>query len=204
MFKFYWCPTLYFQIIWCSCSLTVRRVWRYQRGNRNPYIEAEQTTQWAKQKGQKNKPRSTKHTDKTKDRVTQTSLKPAVNSGAPIGATSKNRKCLSFRNTCVHPHFKWGSYCSIFSFLWKNQCFVHLNQSVNQQINQSINQWCFFSFGYFIVCPLLISSYQCRSWILSLVLNLAMLYRRILWYVFLFLFPNINLFLMLLFWNHLT
>jgi hypothetical protein len=53
----------------------VRRVWRYQRGNHNPYIEEEQTTQWPKEKGQKDKQRSTKHTYKTKDRVTRTPLK---------------------------------------------------------------------------------------------------------------------------------
>jgi Holliday junction resolvase RusA-like endonuclease len=35
-----------------------RRVWRYQRGNQNPYIE-EQTTQWPKEKVQKDKQRST-------------------------------------------------------------------------------------------------------------------------------------------------
>jgi hypothetical protein len=29
-----------------------RRVCRYQRGNQNPYIEEEQTTQWPKEKGQ--------------------------------------------------------------------------------------------------------------------------------------------------------
>jgi hypothetical protein len=29
-------------------------IWRYQSGNQNPYIE-EQTTQWPKEKGQKNK-----------------------------------------------------------------------------------------------------------------------------------------------------
>jgi hypothetical protein len=29
-----------------------RRVGRYQRGNQNPYIEEEQTTQWPKEKGQ--------------------------------------------------------------------------------------------------------------------------------------------------------
>ena len=49
-----------------------RRVWRYQSGNQNPPMEEEQTTQWPKEKGQKNKQRSTKHTHKTKDRVTQT------------------------------------------------------------------------------------------------------------------------------------
>jgi hypothetical protein len=36
----------------------------------NPYLEEEQTTQWPKEKVQKDKQRSTKHTHKTKDRVT--------------------------------------------------------------------------------------------------------------------------------------
>ena len=53
----------------------IMRVWRYQRGNQNPYIEEEQTTQWPKEKGQKDKQRSTKHTHKTKDRVTRSPLK---------------------------------------------------------------------------------------------------------------------------------
>ena len=52
-------------------------------GNHNTYIEDEQTTQWPKEKVQKDKQRSTKHTHKTKDRVTQTPLKPGVNLGAP-------------------------------------------------------------------------------------------------------------------------
>ena len=39
------------------------------------YIEEEQTTQWSKEKVQTDKQRSTKHTYKTKDRVTRTSLK---------------------------------------------------------------------------------------------------------------------------------
>ena len=34
-----------------------------------------------KEKGQKDKQRSTKHTHKTKDRVTRTPLKPGMNSG---------------------------------------------------------------------------------------------------------------------------
>jgi hypothetical protein len=59
-----------------------RRVWRYQRVNQNLYIKEEQTTQWPKE----NKQRSTKHTYKTKDRVTRTPLKiGGVNSGAPEG-----------------------------------------------------------------------------------------------------------------------
>ena len=48
---------------------------RYQRGNQNPYMEEKQTTQWPKEKVQKDKQRSTKHTYKTKDQVTRTPLK---------------------------------------------------------------------------------------------------------------------------------
>jgi hypothetical protein len=40
------------------------RVEDTKRGNQNPYIEEEQTTQWPKEKGQKDKQRSTKHTHK--------------------------------------------------------------------------------------------------------------------------------------------
>ena len=47
----------------------------YQRGNQNPWIDEEQTTQYPKEKGQKDKQRSTKHTYKTKDRVTRIPLK---------------------------------------------------------------------------------------------------------------------------------
>ena len=43
-------------------------------GNQNPHIEEEQTTQWPKEKVQKEKQRSTKHTHKTKDRITRTPL----------------------------------------------------------------------------------------------------------------------------------
>ena len=53
----------------------LNRVWRYQRGNQNPYNEEEQTTHWPKEKVQKDKQRSTKHIHKTKDRVTETPLK---------------------------------------------------------------------------------------------------------------------------------
>ena len=33
-------------------KIILRRVWRYQRGNQNLYVEEEQTTQWPKEKGQ--------------------------------------------------------------------------------------------------------------------------------------------------------
>ena len=47
-------------------------------GNQNPYIEEEQTTQWPKEKVQKDEQQSTKHTHKTKDRVTRTPIKTGV------------------------------------------------------------------------------------------------------------------------------
>jgi len=50
---------------------SIRSVWRYQRGNQNPYIEEEQTTQCPNEKVQKGTQRSTKLTYKTKDRVTE-------------------------------------------------------------------------------------------------------------------------------------
>ena len=65
----------------------VRRVWRYQSGNQNPYIEEGQTTQWPKEKLQKDKQRSTKHTYTTKGRVTRTPLKTVDDSCTPEGWT---------------------------------------------------------------------------------------------------------------------
>jgi hypothetical protein len=44
-------------------------------GNPTTPIAQEQTTQWRKEKVQRDKQRSTKHTYKTKDRVTRTPLK---------------------------------------------------------------------------------------------------------------------------------
>ena len=51
---------------WDNHQFQLRRVWKYQKGNHNPYIE-EQTTQWSKEKGQQEKQRSTKHAHTTKD-----------------------------------------------------------------------------------------------------------------------------------------
>jgi hypothetical protein len=65
--------------------IVLRRTWRYQRVNQNPSIEEGQTTQWPKEKIQKDKQLSTRHTYKTKDRISRTPLQPVVNSGAPEG-----------------------------------------------------------------------------------------------------------------------
>ena len=66
-----------------AVGLYIRRVWRYQKGNQNPYIKEEQTTQWPKEKVQKDKQRSTKHTHKTKDRVTRTPLRCSGRQAVP-------------------------------------------------------------------------------------------------------------------------
>ena len=66
-------------------KLRVSRVCRYQRGNYNPHIEEEQTTQWPKKKIETNKQRSTKYVHKTKDRVARTQLK----SGCILGCSGR-------------------------------------------------------------------------------------------------------------------
>ena len=66
-----------------SMTLLIR-VWRYQSGNQNPYIK-EQTTQWWKEKVQKEKQWSTKHVYKAKGRVTRVPLKTVVIPGASEG-----------------------------------------------------------------------------------------------------------------------
>ena len=65
------------------------------RGNQNPYIEEEQTTQWLKEKVQKDKQRSTKHTHRIKDRViiTRTPLKTG-------GELRCHRRVSSTCSTC--------------------------------------------------------------------------------------------------------
>ena len=40
--------------IW-KILILLKRVWKYQKGNQNPYIEEEQTIQWPKEKVQKDK-----------------------------------------------------------------------------------------------------------------------------------------------------
>jgi hypothetical protein len=57
----------------------------FEDTNQNPYIEEEQTMQWPKEKVQKDKQRSTKHTHKTKDQVTRTPLKTGSELGCSEG-----------------------------------------------------------------------------------------------------------------------
>ena len=65
-------------------------------GNQNLYIEEEQTTHWPKERVQKDKQRYTKHTHKTKDRVTRAPLKTGgelMCSGRISSSCSTNGSC---------------------------------------------------------------------------------------------------------------
>jgi hypothetical protein len=70
-----------------------------------PFIEEEQTTQWPKEKLQKDKQRFTKHTYKTKDRVTRTLLK-----------TGTELRCLLLLISITSTNDELQSYCSVDSF----------------------------------------------------------------------------------------
>ena len=99
--------------------IKTRRVWRYQRGNQNPYIEEEHTTQWLKEKVQKDKQRSTKHAYKTKDRVTRTPLKTGGELGCSGGvssscSTSGTRGVNLVTNPVISS--EWGKHREVFIF----------------------------------------------------------------------------------------
>jgi hypothetical protein len=101
-----------------SFIVFVRRVWRYEWGNQNPYIEKEQTTQWPKEKAPKDKQRSTKHGYKTKDQVTRTSLKTG-NELRYSGMVSNSRSTSDTRrfNLATNPviSHEWGKDMEVFS-----------------------------------------------------------------------------------------
>jgi hypothetical protein len=91
-----------------------RRVWRYQY----PYIEAEQTTAWPKEKVQKDKQRSTKHTHKTKDRVTRTQLKTGNELGCSgrVGSScsTSGTRCVNLVTNPLISH-EWGKDREVFT-----------------------------------------------------------------------------------------
>ena len=58
-----------------ALGILAKKSLKIPKGQSETYIEEEQTTQWSKEKVQKDKQRSTKHTYETKDRVTRTPLK---------------------------------------------------------------------------------------------------------------------------------
>jgi hypothetical protein len=131
-----------------SSFITYLRVCNYQ----NPYIEEEQTTQWPKEKVQKDKQRSTKHPYKTKDRVTWTPLKTGgelrcsgkVSSSC---ATSDTRRVNLVTNPVISDERVYG-------------CFVDRCLS-----------FCTFSFGHCVVCSSSIYGFWLPLWYLQTLLT---------------------------------
>jgi len=72
---FYWSIPVHHVLVPSDFICTsFKKSLKIPKGNQNLYIEEEQKTQWPKERVQKDKQRSTKHTHKTKDRVTWTPL----------------------------------------------------------------------------------------------------------------------------------
>ena len=65
--------------------MSLKKSFKIPKGQSVSVYRRRTTTQRPKEKVQKDKQRSTRHTYKTKDRVTRTPLKPGVNSGALEG-----------------------------------------------------------------------------------------------------------------------
>ena len=94
-----------------------RRVWRYQMGNHNPYVEGEQTTQLPKEKVQRDK-RYTKHTHYTKDRVTRNhplSLSLSLSVSLSLSHDSR-REIVNYE--MVHSWFPFTSTFDSFQSYW--------------------------------------------------------------------------------------
>jgi hypothetical protein len=106
---------------WYSWTLCIRRVWRYQRGNQNPYIEEEQTTQWPKEKRQKDKQWSTKHSYKTKDRVTRTPLKIRGELRCCPHVSKIPTHTFSMLSSVIVESMEWYSWTLCIRRVWRYQ-----------------------------------------------------------------------------------
>ena len=116
---FHWIPSeLHLNNIHFSLLMSSRRVWRYQRSKQNPYIEEEQTTQWSSEKVQKDKQLSTKHTYKTKERITQTPLKTGgqLRCSGRVGSSCSTRDTRRV-NLVTNPviSHEWGKEREVFA-----------------------------------------------------------------------------------------
>jgi hypothetical protein len=86
--------------------LFFKKTLKITKGNQNPYIEEEQTTQWPNEIVQKDKQRSTKHTYKNKDRVTRTlydfnKLFISISKRIPLISLDVHNHCCSTRYELV-------------------------------------------------------------------------------------------------------
>jgi len=114
---------------WATRALVdIRRAWRYQRGNQNPYCE-EQTTQWSTEKVQKDRQRSTKHTYKIKDREARTPR--ALKSGGELRCSGRVGRFI-FQPT----NQRWAYQERIYS---KNYCSGRVSSSCSTSDSRRVN-----------------------------------------------------------------
>ena len=119
------------------CRISSKRVWRYQRGNQNPYIEEEQTTQWPKEKGQKDKQRSTKHTHKIKDRVTRTSLK----TGGELRCSGRTRHNVDYAFvTIITSEVVRRNKANVINTSLQDKTQESKSKIINTQLQETTNQ----------------------------------------------------------------
>jgi hypothetical protein len=153
---------------------TIRRIWRYQRGNENPYIEEEQRTQWSKEKVQKDKQRSTKHTYTTKDWVTRTPLtiEGELSCSGRVSSscsTSDTRRVnlVILNTTGLNLSSIWHAlYCDVGQIGKLDWTFMHGRHSilyllhVRKKENFSTNMFCLSRLIFLLDCQSYIQQYQ--------------------------------------------
>jgi hypothetical protein len=160
-----------------------RRVWRYQRGNQNPYIEERQTTQWLKEKEQKDKQRSTKHATNIKDRVTRNPLKSRgelVCSGRVSSScsTSGTRRVNLVTNPVIS--HEWGQDREVFTtsgtypcsliIKWKKQ-YITLSYQYNNPIEKSLKEFKSIPLTYKYICNWRFDGLGLGLWCLNAIFN---------------------------------
>ena len=115
-------------------NLSLRRVWRYQRGHQNLYKSKKyKHHNGQKKKLQNYKQPSTKHTHKTKDRVTQTPLN-TVGELWCFGSVSS-----SCSTSCTH-HVNLVQWVSDWCLMPNEQYFSYIYYHVQNKL-QSM-KWC--------------------------------------------------------------
>ena len=80
-------------------------------GNQKPYIEEEHTTQWPKEKVQKDKQRSTKHTHKAKHRVTRTPQKTGCSGKVSSSCSTSGTRLVNLVTNLVIRHESLSVSC---------------------------------------------------------------------------------------------
>ena len=127
-------------------DIIIRRVWKCQRGNQNPYIEEEQTTQWSKEKVQKDKQLSTKHTYKTKGRVTRTplntgnELKCSGRVGSSCSTSDGYNLCMYSVFHTIKPTLNYSSPKNISLLIKRNQIIYRKNMIYEITLMQQFSQ----------------------------------------------------------------